>query len=155
MQFKFFSPFFIVSIFILDRLTKVLIQQKLFLGESIPVLPFFHLTHLENTGIAFGLGQGWNHFFIGSTIVILILLLVLRRKWERAEPENLKLKTALALVIGGALGNLYDRIVYGRVTDFLDFFIGSHHWPAFNIADSAICVGTFLLISSQLKKKVL
>lgn len=153
MTIKFISLLLIVAIFILDRLAKVLIQQKLFLGESVPVLPFFHLTHIENTGIAFGLGQGWNHFFIASSVVILIVLLLVRRRWERAEPNNLKLKTALALVIGGALGNLYDRIVYGRVTDFLDFSINSYHWPAFNIADSSICIGAFLLFLSQYKKK--
>lgn len=150
---KFLSPLIILGIFASDRFTKELVKRKFFLGESVPLLPFFHLTHIENTGIAFGLGQGWNDFFIGSSIFLLIVLLFLRRKWERAEPNNLKLKIALALVIGGALGNLYDRIVYGRVTDFLDFFVGHYHWPAFNIADSSICIGAVLLFLSQLKRK--
>lgn len=123
----------------------------MFLGESYDILPFFHITYVENTGAAFSLGQNRNSFFIAASIVILMVLFFLKRQWEKIEPENLKLKIGMALVIAGALGNLYDRIKLGSVVDFLDFFVGVHHWPAFNVADSAICVGAFLLAISQWK----
>ncbi len=85
---------------------------------------------------------------------LLVALLVLRHRWEKKYGMDMKLRIGIALVIGGALGNLYDRIVFGSVIDFLDFFIGSYHWPAFNIADSAICIGAALLAIAQWKEKV-
>lgn len=154
---KFFSNFsstgIVLSIFILDRVTKYVVQEKMFLGESREVLPFFHLTYVENTGAAFGLGQNQNCFFIIISLAILALIFFLRYHWEKSEPQNMNLKIGLALVIGGALGNLYDRIKFGSVVDFFDFFVGSYHWPAFNIADSAICVGVFLIAFSQLGRQ--
>ena len=125
----------------------------MFLGESIPLLSFFHITYVENTGAAFSLGQNRNNFFVIVSIVMLVILFVLRHRWEKKDPHNLLLKLSLALIIGGALGNLHDRIRYGSVVDFLDFFAGAYHWPAFNVADSAICVGAFLLGFSQWKSK--
>lgn len=144
----------VLVIFFLDRFTKYLIQKKLLLGESREIAPFFHITYLENTGAAFSMGQNQNKFFIVVSVIVLLIIFFLRRQWERSEPRNLNLKIGLALVIGGALGNLYDRIRYGSVVDFLDFFIDSHHWPAFNVADSAICVGALLLACAQWKDKI-
>ncbi len=150
---KFLSVFIILITFFLDRASKYYILKHFNYGVPYEVLPFFQLTYVENTGVAFGMGQGGNLFFMISTVLILGALLWMRRKWEKEEPDNLKLKVGLALVISGALGNLYDRIAYGFVVDFLDFFVGGWHWPAFNVADSCICVGAFLLALSQWKKK--
>lgn len=149
---RFLSSILIVGVFTLDRITKGWVLENLFLGESVPVLPFFYLTHVHNTGIAFGVGQDQNRLFTFVSLGLLAALLVLRRNWERRYGGDLKLRAGLALVIAGALGNLYDRIVYGSVIDFLDFFVGEYHWPAFNVADSAICVGAALLIASQWKE---
>lgn len=140
----------ILSVFGLDRFTKRLVQSHLGYGEPLEVLPFFNLTYLENTGAAFGMGQDMNRFFIGLSIVILIVLLIFARKAGRG---SVGIKTAFALVVGGALGNLYDRITHGSVIDFLDFHAGAHHWPAFNVADSSIFVGACLLAFMQWKTK--
>ena len=146
---KSLSPLLIVSIFFLDRMTKGLILEKMYLGQSIEVFPFFQITYVRNTGVAFGLGQNRNQFFILVTSILVVILFMFQRFLGKNDRQNLKLKTGLALVIGGALGNLYDRMVYGSVIDFLDFFLGSYHWPAFNIADASICIGTFLLFLPQ------
>lgn len=126
----------------------------MFLGESIEILPFFHIAYVENTGAAFGMARNYNKLLIAVSLVILITLFVLRRHWEKVDSQNIKTRVGLAMVIGGALGNLYDRIVYGSVVDFLDFFAGPYHWPAFNVADSAICVGAFLLAFSHWKSQL-
>jgi signal peptidase II len=150
---KFFSPLTITAVFFLDRLTKSWIQSRFTMGESRDVLPFFSLTYLENTGAAFSLGHGRNAVLTWVTALILVALLVMRRRYEKADPENFFLKLGFAMVIGGALGNLYDRIALGSVVDFLDFYVGRFHWPAFNAADSCICVGAALLIFSQKEPK--
>lgn len=123
------------------------------LGDSITVLPFFSLTYVKNTGIAFGVGQNRNEIFTLISIAILILLVILLRYWEQTKVGNLKHKISLALIIGGAVGNIYDRLAYGNVIDFLDFYVGSYHWPSFNVADSSICVGAALLAFSSWNKK--
>ena len=148
MTLRFLPSSVVLAIFFLDRVTKYLIQKKMVYGGSINLLPFFHITYVENTGAAFGLGQNQNTFFIVTAIAILIVLFIL--DW-RVQKENLRLKIGIALVIGGALGNLYYRIAYGSVVDFLDFFIATRHWPAFNLADSSICIGAALLVFSQWK----
>ncbi|OGR85591.1 MAG: signal peptidase II [Elusimicrobia bacterium RIFCSPLOWO2_01_FULL_54_10] len=142
--------FTVISVFALDRFAKHWVRSDFLYGESRAILPFFNLTHIENTGAAFGMGQNMNTFFIGLSVVILIVLFVLARRLGK---ENIKLKIAFALVVGGALGNLYDRIIQGGVTDFLDFHLGNHHWPAFNVADSSIFVGAVLLAVLQWKSK--
>lgn len=137
------APVAIVLVsFALDRITKLWIQKALYYGQTVDLLPFFRLTYIENTGAAFGLGQDRNGFFIFVSIVILLVLLVYG---HRLGAGNWKMKCAIALVAGGALGNLYDRIVYRSVVDFLDFFAGSYHWPAFNVADACICAGAALV----------
>lgn len=150
---KFLSPLIILVAFISDRISKEWIIKKLFTGESIEILPFFQITYVENTGMAFGFGQNKNFYFILISIVLIVFLLITHHK-SRTDKQTL-IKSALALVIGGALGNLYDRIAYGSVIDFLDFFVGSYHWPAFNIADSCVCVGAFLFFLSHYKQKPL
>jgi signal peptidase II len=137
-----------VVIVALDRLTKWLVGRNIPLEGEVPLIPgLFRLTHLENTGAAFSMFADASSslvtrllilFSIAALVVISVLL------W-RSGPVINQVTVALALVFGGALGNLWDRALYGRVTDFLDFYIGSRHWPPFNVADSAIVVGVLLL----------
>jgi len=128
----------LAGVFAADRLAKVWARERLEPRFSIPVLPFFHLTYVENTGAAFGIGRSRNGFFIALTLTLLGLLCYLRRGWPRRDRW---LESGFLLVAGGALGNLYDRMCYGFVVDFLDFRI----WPVFNLADSCVTVGACCL----------
>jgi signal peptidase II len=130
-------------IVLLDQLTKILIRHHLPYGTEIPYTFFFSLVHVQNTGAAFGILPQANALFVGLTLVILGVLVKLSREmfgagvWSRA---------GLTLVWGGALGNLIDRLWLGAVTDFLDFHLQGWHWPAFNVADTAISFGIGCLI---------
>ena len=141
-------------LFGMDRLSKNLIVSHLPLYESIPIVQdFFHLTHVANTGALFGLMAGMAAPLRGIvfiTIPVLAIVLILIFQYRSAEDE-LPLQIGLSLILGGAMGNLYDRIVYGHVVDFLDFSVAGHHWPAFNLADSSICLGVFTLILDLLR----
>jgi signal peptidase II len=133
-----------------DRMTKSLVAQKIALSDSIDVIPgVFRLTHVQNQGAAFGLfADSPSEWKVAMLILFSVaaLAVVSALLWKNGNALNTT-AIALSLVFGGALGNLWDRVVSGRVTDFLDFYLGSHHWPAFNIADSAIVVGALLLLS--------
>lgn len=137
----------------LDRTTKYLIERHVSDWETIPVIPgFFQIVHTRNTGIAFGMfagEQGGSGSAILLAITSCVMLFIAYMLWQVARSgsgEHWTLKAALALVLGGALGNLYDRAIFGSVTDFFDFYWGSHHFPVFNVADSAISVGAGLLL---------
>ncbi len=135
-----------------DQLSKVWILQNFELYESTVIIPgLFNLTFLRNTGAAFGMFAGqaawWRQlFFIGVAVIALVVILVFQRKLGR---QNSLYTISLAFIAGGAIGNLIDRIRYGSVVDFLDVYIGSHHWPAFNVADSAITVGVAIFLITQ------
>ncbi len=135
---------------LLDRLTKSLVAQKITLHDSIDVVPgLFRLTHVQNQGAAFGLfSESPSEWKVAMLILFSLaaLAVVSALLWKNGNALNAT-AIALSLVFGGALGNLWDRVVSGRVIDFLDFYFGPHHWPAFNIADSAIVVGALLLLS--------
>ncbi len=133
----FWPAVLVLGIFLADRLTKLWAIRSLKPRYSLPVLPFFHLTYVENTGAAFGIGFDRNGFFIAFSLFLLAVLFFLRG-WSR---RNRWLELGLLLVAGGALGNLYDRIFYGYVVDFLDFRV----WPVFNLADSCVTVGACCL----------
>ena len=117
------------------------------LGESLPVLGnFFQLTYVENSGIAFGL---FNNHAGGSLIVTVVAMgATVAVAWYlwRVRHGELALKLSLAFVFGGAIGNLIDRLLFGRVADFFDFSIGGYHWPVFNVADSSVTVGMILFL---------
>ncbi len=129
-------------VLLLDQITKSLAMQSIPLNESISVLPFFSFTYVRNTGAAFGILPGANAFFIVIMVIVLALLSFSHTKLARRDRWT---AMGLGLLWGGALGNLLDRIRFGSVTDFLDFFWKGWHWPVFNVADTAICVGIFLL----------
>jgi signal peptidase II len=131
------------AVYALDQLTKTLVIGRMPLNTTRELVPFFSLTHVQNTGAAFGIYQDGNLFFIITTVFVLGVLAFLHKKLVAGPALN---AWGVALLWGGALGNLTDRLRLGAVTDFLDFHLGDWHWPAFNVADSAICVGVGLLI---------
>ncbi len=137
------------GVFIADRLTKTLIESGMTLHESRPVIPgFFYIVYAKNQGIAFGLFADSPTRFKTFVLIFLSSLAlagVAMLLWtiDHSAP---KVSAGLALILGGALGNLVDRVQGGGVVDFLDFFVSSYHWPAFNLADSAIVIGGALLL---------
>ena len=141
------------AIIVADHLTKFWVSSTLEYQEAIPVLPFFSLVLVHNTGAAFSFlanAGGWQRwFFIAVGIVATVIIARLLRR-HGDEP---RLALPLALVLGGALGNVIDRVVLGHVVDFLYFHYRSFAWPAFNVADSAITVGAALLIWDSLRGK--
>ena len=135
----------------LDRISKFIVQQTLYEGESIPVLPnIFSLSYIKNEGIAFGLfanhpGQ-WLVMTSLLTIGIIFVLLL------RLKTINLWITIAFGLILGGAMGNFWDRICLGGVVDFIDIGYKNYRWPAFNLADSMICFGVLMLLVTINKK---
>lgn len=140
-----------VLIVVLDQLTKQWVSSSFSYGESLELLPFLNLTLVHNMGAAFSFlsdAGGWQRWFFA--IVSLIVSVVLIFWLSRLPARQYLLATALALVLGGAIGNLWDRVFLGYVVDFIDIFYKKHHWPAFNIADTSITVGAILLILESL-----
>lgn len=133
-------------ILILDQATKIYIDRVMDLYTSITVVPnFFNITYLRNKGAAFGFLANTTYripFFIFVSLVAIVVILVV---FARLRQDQKLTAFSLALILSGAVGNLIDRIRFGEVIDFLDAHWYGHHWPAFNVADSAICVGVFLL----------
>lgn len=143
-------PFVLSVVFfvtILDQATKYFADIFVEPSRPVKVLPFFHLVNVKNTGAAFGLlGFLGNWFFVAVSVLAIIFIVYLL---VRGRDGYL----GLSLVLSGAVGNLIDRLVFGHVRDFLDFSVGSYHWPAFNVADSALTVGLFLLLLGSFMKK--
>lgn len=136
-----------IAIIVVDQATKYVASQHIVYGERLNILPFFNLTLVHNTGAAFSLlanASGWQRwFFVMLGTVVSVVLIT----WMSKLSGNEKLTGwSLTLVLGGAIGNVIDRLIYGYVIDFLDVFVGEYHWPAFNIADSAICIGAVMLV---------
>tara|TARA_B100001996_G_C18627525_1_gene580395 strand:- start:843 stop:1313 length:471 start_codon:yes stop_codon:yes gene_type:complete len=135
----------ILSIIGIDQWSKWLIKSSLNLYQSKPVIQnFFHLTYVTNEGMAFGLSFPGGRFVLLS-LVILLTGFIIGFLWKERNGDLL-VKYGLAFILSGAIGNLIDRIIYGKVVDFLDFMIAGHHWYIFNIADSAVTVGMTLFI---------
>ena len=140
------EPLLVLAVFLADRASKLWAQEWLAPVFSLRILPFFRLTYVENTGAAWGMFQGRNVLLIALSVGLLGGLLYMRRGWPKDEKL---LHYGAALVAGGALGNLYDRIALGYVIDFFDFIV----WPVFNIADSAITTGACLLAFGMREKR--
>ena len=140
----------LVALFITvaDQFTKQLVRDGFFLGESRPIIDgFFSLTYVRNTGAAWGMFGGQNMWLSLLSVVMLVVMVVFRRSFLSDTWEH---RVALGLMIGGIVGNLLDRLRLGYVTDFLDVYVGNAHWPAFNIADSGICIGVGIYVASAL-----
>ena len=140
-----------VAIVIFDQLTKFAATGYLTGQGEVQLLPFLNLVLVHNTGAAFGFlsnADGWqNIFFI--VVAVAASIFILWMSW-RLDSKDRLLAVALMLVLGGALGNLVDRLIYGYVIDFIDVYYGTWHWPAFNVADSAITIGAVILVLDAL-----
>jgi len=144
-------------VIIADQITKTLILNGMPLYHSINIIPgFFNLTHIHNPGGAFGFFANQSPLFrqilfVFVSSLAVFLIFIFYNNTPRSQPF---LATGLAMVIGGAIGNLVDRIRFGKVVDFLDFYIANTHWPAFNVADSAISIGSAIFIFHLIFDKV-
>ena len=145
-----------LAVLVLDQWSKWLVELHLPAQAAHPLIPgFLNLTHVRNTGVAFGLfaAQGTTN---GSWLLTLLGLAALAAVgvyfWFTPSRDRLLL-SALALVVGGAVGNLVDRVISGAVTDFIDVYVGAHHWPAFNVADSAISIGIALMAIDSFRSR--
>ena len=143
-----------VAVFLADQASKWVVTERIVLHESITVIPgFFRLTHVVNRGAAFGLlsESDWNVaiLILFSLVALAVVSALLWRNSHRVNTTGF----GLALILGGAVGNLWDRLLEGHVVDFLDFHLGGYHWPAFNVADSAIVIGALLLVAEILFAK--
>jgi len=142
--------FLIAAVVVLtDQLTKSLVSANISLHDTISIIPgLFRITHVENQGAAFGLFADSPSEWRAAALIAfsaLALVVVSVLLWRNSHALN-STGIALSLILGGAVGNLWDRVVEGHVVDFLDFYVGNSHWPSFNIADSAIVIGALLLV---------
>jgi signal peptidase II len=144
-------------IVIFDQITKAVIRNTLTLYHSITVIPgFFNITHILNPGGAFGFMANKSPFLRNLLFILLssLAICLIFYFYKNTPKKYSLLSTCFALILGGALGNLIDRIRFGKVVDFLDFYIASYHWPAFNVADSAITVGITIYVFHLVFKKM-
>src|SRR5581483_12496474 len=143
-------------VFAVDRLTKWLIETRVGAYDVHTIIPgFFDIVHSQNRGVAFGLMNESTSTWRSVVLVVfsgVALAVVAGLLWKNSRLDRLT-ANGLALILGGAGGNLFDRIVWGRVTDFLEFYVGTLHWPTFNVADSCIVVGSGLLLLDLLRPK--
>jgi signal peptidase II len=136
-----------VLIALLDQVTKHLIHTRYLAGDGISVIQgFFDLKYVQNTGAAWGMLAGLNDWLVVISLIILAAMILFRRSIMVDVPLH---RIAMGCMVAGIMGNLIDRVRLGYVVDFLDFYAGPHHFPAFNVADSAICTGVGLYIISQ------
>lgn len=133
-----------ILIIVSDQWVKEWVREVFALHESIPLIPgFFNFVYVRNPGAAWGMMGGMNGVLVAFSVVMLLVMLIFRKQFLS---DTIAHRIALGLMTGGIVGNLLDRVRLGYVTDFLDFHIGPHHWPAFNIADSGICVGVAIYL---------
>jgi signal peptidase II len=143
-----------LPLLVLDQITKYLVLRNIPYGGEVPVIPgFFSLVHTTNTGAAFGMFQNNNLFFIllAVTAFVVILFLLIRDQTNPKARLAVTTKISFGLLAGGILGNLVDRVTRGNVVDFLNFYIHQYAWPAFNVADSCICVAVGLLVLTSFR----
>ena len=142
----------IFAAFMVDQLSKFMIDTQVVVSHHIVCNDYFNLVKVWNTGVSFSM---FNDYGTLGTVILSTISLVVSAfllNWMRRETDRLKI-VSLGLIIGGALGNVFDRVRFGAVLDFLDFHYETYHWPAFNLADSFICVGAFILIICEIFNK--
>jgi signal peptidase II len=143
-------------IFAADRITKMIVEARVSALDTIHVIPgFFDIVHSKNRGVAFGMFNDSTNEWRTIALIVLACAAVIFVSMLLWRPQKLDRWSlwGLSLVLGGAAGNLFDRVMWGRVTDFLELYLGDYHWPTFNLADSAIVVGSALLILDMLRPK--
>ncbi len=137
---------------LLDQVTKIAMSERLLYGQSEPITTYFNLVMVYNKGAAFSFlsdQPGWQrYFFTGVSVIASVFILWMLKR----NPDQPLFCWALARILGGAIGNLIDRVAYGHVIDFLDFHVHGWHWPAFNVADSAITVGAILFVLDEFRR---
>lgn len=142
-----------VVVVVFDQITKYIASASLEMYQPIAVMPMFNWTLMHNTGAAFSFlanEGGWQRWFFAVIAIVVSVVIVL---WIKRLQQHEKLQAiALALILGGAIGNVIDRIWFGYVVDFVDVYYGNMHWPAFNIADSAISIGVVLIIIDSVRE---
>lgn len=141
-----------IIIVLLDQVTKITMSRLLVYGQSEVITPNFNLVMVYNQGAAFSFlanSGGWQRWFF-SGLAFVVSLAIIWMLWKNASQRLFC--WSLSLILGGAVGNLIDRLIYGHVIDFLDFHIGTLHWPAFNVADSAITLGAALFVLDELRR---
>lgn len=141
-----------LAVVVLDQVSKITMSKFLLYGQSEPVTTYFNLVMVYNKGAAFSFlsdQPGWQRYFftVVSVIASIFILWMLKR-----HPTQRLFCWSLSMILGGAIGNLIDRIAYGHVIDFLDFHVGGWHWPAFNVADSAITLGAILFVLDEFRR---
>ena len=148
----FFGIVTIILTLLADQASKFIVDTKLVIDEPIEVCDFFNLVKVWNTGISFSLFNDYGDVGKIALVIFALAVVIFLLRWMYYENNRLKI-FGLALIIGGALGNVVDRLRAGAVLDFLDFHYRTMHWPAFNLADSFICIGAFLLIFLEITKR--
>jgi signal peptidase II len=156
---KKYTFFGVVSglVVLLDQISKALVLKYMPLGDSIRIIPgVFSFTHVHNPGGAFGFmarnSSPWRHWlFLAAAFFALVMIIYFYHKTPKDRPF---FGLALALIFGGAIGNLIDRLRFGEVVDFLDFYLGALHWPTFNIADCGVTIGVFIFLLHIIFKKM-
>lgn len=151
------SPYLLISIgiFLIDQITKQIVAERMARHESLELIPnLLNLTYIHNRGAVFGLGSGVTSPYLswGLSILSVLSLVIILIYFLRLPSGTPKLYSGLAFVLGGAVGNLFDRLTLGYVIDFIDLHWFDYHWPFFNVADSSICVGVGLLLLSMAVK---
>jgi len=145
-----------IGLVVLDQVTKSLIARSVELYESVPVIPrFFNITRIHNRGAIFGTFSQTNNqivFVLLTAASLAALALVVYYFFKTPDTDRL-MKVSLTLILAGALGNQFDRLIRGHVIDFLDFYVGRAHWPFFNVADSCITIGAFLMLITLFRRK--
>ena len=141
-----------IVVVILDQLTKALIMANLPIKQGLSVMPCFNLVHVMNRGVSFSFLTSDSPAMPWILTAFALGVCGLITCWMKHEKDTFT-KVGLSLVLGGAIGNVVDRVRFGAVVDFLDFYVGDWHWPAFNVADSAICIGVALIIIRSFQKK--
>jgi len=139
----------LVAIVVLDQLTKIIVDQSMPLHQSTPIIDgLFNLTYVRNTGAAFGIFAGSAEIFRRPFLILVSILasVFIIVMMKRLAEKETGLVIGLSFILGGAIGNLIDRVIYGEVIDFLDFYWRNYHWPAFNIADSFITIGVGIML---------
>ena len=138
---------------VLDQITKAMATANLEMWTPIEVMPFFNFMLAHNTGAAFSFladSGGWQRWFFTTIAFVVSIAIIV---WiKKLKPEEKTMGISLALILGGAIGNLIDRVRFGYVVDFIDIYVGTSHWPAFNIADSAITIGAAIMIISSFRQ---
>ncbi len=134
-----------VVIVFIDQITKALTRLNMEIGDSVPVIQnFFHLTYVTNDGMAFGLNFPGG-IYVLSTVSIILTIVIFMYLWKERNGHFL-MRLSLALILAGAIGNLIDRVLFGKVVDFFDFMIGDFHWYIFNVADSSVTIGMIIFL---------